>query len=295
MSERVGNSESPFRGHSESEHVKQERVKQQHVELEQITQDQFLPRLVHDLTSPTHNLATMLDMLAGELDEHRLSASTAELLNMCSHLGAELVAILQALRKHVRLTSESEFSSVSLYEVITSCWQELGAKSGIAFVVERFNTKDETNQNSTPSAHASADSAATLQLIGNDRCVWADRSKLRSGLEEILANASRFRSPERPLYVVIEIVQVDGELLLTISDNGTGMSPQTLGKCKKPFEQAAPKPLPRGVGLGLTTAVVAFLHIHGNVEIESVSGKGTRVTISLPENYAGQPVDDRAT
>lgn len=67
------------------------------------------------------------------------------------------------------------------------------------------------------------------------------------------------------------------QLILTVSDNGTGMSPDLLAKAKEPFFSTKAG---THVGLGLTNCVELVKTMAGRLDISSTPGKGTSVRIS---------------
>jgi C4-dicarboxylate-specific signal transduction histidine kinase len=66
------------------------------------------------------------------------------------------------------------------------------------------------------------------------------------------------------------------QLILTISDNGGGMSPDLLAKAKQPFFSTKAG---GHVGLGLTNCVELMKTMAGSLDISSTPGKGTSVRI----------------
>ncbi len=72
-----------------------------------------------------------------------------------------------------------------------------------------------------------------------------------------------------------------GEFLtISVSDNGVGMSSQTLAKVFEPFFTT--KPVGAGTGLGLSMVYGFARQSGGQVKIESEEGRGTTVCLQLP-------------
>ena len=69
-------------------------------------------------------------------------------------------------------------------------------------------------------------------------------------------------------------------VLLAISDNGSGMSPETMQKAFEPFYST--KPEGQGTGLGLSMAYGFVKQSEGHIKIYSELGHGTTVRIYLP-------------
>lgn len=66
------------------------------------------------------------------------------------------------------------------------------------------------------------------------------------------------------------------QLILTVTDNGTGMSQELLAKAKEPFFSTKAG---THVGLGLTNCVELMKTMAGSLDISSTPGKGTSVRI----------------
>lgn len=72
----------------------------------------------------------------------------------------------------------------------------------------------------------------------------------------------------------------NGWARLTVSDSGTGMSPEVMAKAFEPFFST--KDPARGTGLGLASVQEIVVAAGGRVELDSWPGVGTRVSIFLP-------------
>jgi signal transduction histidine kinase/CheY-like chemotaxis protein len=69
---------------------------------------------------------------------------------------------------------------------------------------------------------------------------------------------------------------------LSVTDNGTGMSPTTMARVFDPFFTT--KPLGQGTGLGLSMIYGFVQQSGGHIQMDSEVGQGTTVTIYLPRH-----------
>jgi len=73
---------------------------------------------------------------------------------------------------------------------------------------------------------------------------------------------------------------VNGEMLIEVADNGTGISPEHLPKLFDPFFTT--KPVGEGTGLGLSISHGIITGHGGRIEVNSRPGEGTTFRIFLP-------------
>ncbi|SDX58869.1 hybrid sensor histidine kinase/response regulator [Thiocapsa roseopersicina] len=69
--------------------------------------------------------------------------------------------------------------------------------------------------------------------------------------------------------------------VVSITDTGVGMSPESLFRAVEPFYST--KPMGKGTGLGLSTALGFAQQSGGDLSIRSAPGQGTTVSLFLPE------------
>ena len=79
----------------------------------------------------------------------------------------------------------------------------------------------------------------------------------------------------------------ENQLIITITDDGTGMSPEQLQQAIDPFFTSRTT---RKVGLGLSLFKQNAEMTGGNFKIESELGKGTKVTAIFGLNHLDRPI-----
>jgi signal transduction histidine kinase len=116
-----------------------------------------------------------------------------------------------------------------------------------------------------------------------------DPAKLRQILLNLMSNAVKFTDRGGRVAIHVEHAGADA-VMLRVSDNGIGMAPEDIPVALAPFGQVDSRLARRyeGTGLGLPlTKVLIELH-GGSIAIDSAPGKGTAVTVMLPQTPAPQ-------
>ncbi|MDH5472468.1 MAG: ATP-binding protein [Gammaproteobacteria bacterium] len=80
--------------------------------------------------------------------------------------------------------------------------------------------------------------------------------------------------------IVVTSLYRDGNIIVEISDNGPGISADSLSRIFDPFYTT--KDVGEGTGLGLTVSRDIIVNHDGDIVVESKKGEGTTVRISLP-------------
>lgn len=112
--------------------------------------------------------------------------------------------------------------------------------------------------------------------------IQADRRAMRQILLNLMSNSVKFS--EKGGQVDIDAQAIDGDLELSVTDDGAGMSADEIARIGDPYAQgeAAQMSAERGSGLGLSL-VQSLTKLHGGkMNIKSAKGNGTRVKIILP-------------
>lgn len=110
---------------------------------------------------------------------------------------------------------------------------------------------------------------------------WVDPVSLSVVFRELFDNAIDATDPiDRRLTVKIACDLTEKNLVVTVSDNGRGMTPDVLARAMDPFFSHRPAGRGRGVGL---SRVQRLLEIGGgSIRLESQPGVGTQARVLLP-------------
>jgi PAS domain S-box-containing protein len=126
--------------------------------------------------------------------------------------------------------------------------------------------------------------ALAIEVAPDVGFIVADPSEFETALVNLVINA-RDAMPEGG--TVIVRARNNGEVIdVSVEDTGTGIPQDIINKVFDPFFTT--KPIGKGTGLGLSQ-VHGFTHqAGGTIDIESVLGEGTKITMSLPMSSLGE-------
>ncbi len=218
--------------------------------------DEYASIASHDLRAPIRTGRLLLDRLLATLPEPVPERS--------QDFGRRLDGCLTRLESMVR--SLLEFAQV-------------GDHRG------RFETVDVD----TVARDACRALTADLQSVGAHVDIEAaglvagDEALLGEVLSNLIENAIKYRSPDRPLAITIRTRLTDRRLHLEVEDNGQGIPDEYRSTVFKMFERLHTARDIDGLGFGLTMCNrIISLH-DGDIWIESGTDDiGTRVCLSLP-------------
>ena len=108
-----------------------------------------------------------------------------------------------------------------------------------------------------------------------------DPTRVRQVLNNLLSNAIKFTDEGG---VRIRTAYSGGSMRIDVVDTGIGMSSEGLHRIFSPFSQADVDTtrLYGGTGLGLTLCRQLVERMHGQILVDSLQGKGTHFTVTLP-------------
>jgi len=108
--------------------------------------------------------------------------------------------------------------------------------------------------------------------------VYADKNRLRQVFINIIDNAIKYSDAEGK--VTVSASAQNERFAVTVTDSGCGISPEDLPKVKQKFYKA--NLTRRGSGIGLAMADELVTAFGGTLDVASELGKGTTVTIRIP-------------
>ncbi|MDJ0697524.1 MAG: ATP-binding protein [Mastigocoleus sp. MO_188.B34] len=227
------------------------------------------------------NLSSEVQERIEDMDPDFVSRDFPKLLNSMQVGTERIIGIVNSLRTFSRL-DEADVKQADIHEGIDS-----------TLVILQSRLKDNK-------------SSPTIQIIkdyGDIPSVECCPGQINQVFMNILANAidaykespqlkdsdgtEAIKNREKPK-ITLQTRHEGKNCIITISDNGSGMSPEVKRRIFDPFFTT--KSVGQGTGLGLSISYKIVVEKHkGKLECDSIVGHGTKFTITLPIEAAIEP------
>lgn len=224
-----------------------------------MVREEFVITVSHELRTPLTSIIGYLEVIEDEIDTHSLGlARYFEIINRNSQeLQRRVSELLTLSDKTLELTKEAVSVDMLVGEVLDQ-------------FLPSAATKNLTLERDIPDATmAEIDPGAYRQVVQN-----------------LLSNAIKY-TPQNGV-ISVELQIVDGLVELCVSDTGIGMTAMELQHAFDRFYRAAAARTGaiQGFGVGLSL-VRDIVDAHGgNITADSERGKGTRITVRVPQTPA---------
>jgi PAS domain S-box-containing protein len=124
------------------------------------------------------------------------------------------------------------------------------------------------------------DAMEVVKEVDRNLEIFSDQLLVQSILQNLIHNAINYRS-KKEARVTIQAVRNEGDVELTIADNGLGIPDEIKSKVFEMFYRGHPDS--SGSGLGLFIVRNAVDKLRGRITFDSQVGKGTRFRVVLPD------------
>ena len=111
--------------------------------------------------------------------------------------------------------------------------------------------------------------------------VMSDENRLQSVLKNLISNAVKYHNPDlEKSWVMVEILTSKKDFHIKVSDNGMGISKESIPHVFDMFYRASEKSY--GSGLGLYIVKETIQKMRGSIHVSSKEGVGTTFELTLP-------------
>jgi len=215
---------------------------------------QLSASIAHEVNNPLSGVLTYTQLLIKRIESDRFSKESA--LDYLAKMESELTRSTRLVRNLLDFARQSAPALVEtdLNEIINRVL-EMTAHSAKLSKVEVINELDPSLPKLT-----------------------ADPGQLQQVFTNLVVNAIQAMPDGGKL--TLRTSQANGQLKIEVQDTGYGISPENMRKLFTPFFST--KKEVKGVGLGLAISYGIIQRHRGKIEVQSVEGKGTTVTVQLP-------------
>ena len=224
---------------------------------------QFLANMSHELRTPMNAIIGYSEMLIEEAEDVGQDDFIPD-LNKIHGAGKHLLTLINDILD----LSKIEAGRMELY------LETFEIKSLVDETVSTIRPLIEQNNNTLK-----------FNLADDLDVMHADLTKVRQSLFNLLSNASKFTKNGTIALNVTSYTAKDHQYLtFKVIDTGIGMNQEQMGKLFQAFSQADASTTRKygGTGLGLVITKKFCQMMGGDIEVESVLGKGSTFTINLP-------------
>lgn len=225
------------------------------------TKDKFFSIIAHDLKNPFQSLLGFSETLYNQMDE----LDKEELLEY-SRLIYESSQNLFNLLSNLLQWSRSQLGSIKLTPINVNLYE------AIDDVLSLLNISITKKQ------------LTVVNAVPKDTHILADKHVISTVLRNLINNAVKFTDKKGEIKIISEIS--DKSIIVSVQDNGSGISKENLGKLFKIDQEHSTKGTDNesGSGLGLILCKELVKQSGGDIFVESTLGKGSTFTFSLPLN-----------
>jgi len=221
---------------------------------------EFLSTAAHELRTPMASIYGFSELLMSEAFDAATQRDLIDTINRNADLMASIInELLDLARIEARRGKDFAFEAVP-------------AQALVQRIVANFKP---------PSGRG----APLLELPARPLRLRADAKKMEQALANVLSNAYKYSPEGGTVRIVLAESGRDGgagEIGLRVCDQGIGMKPEQLARVCERFYRADSSGKIPGTGLGMSI-VSEILNLHGGrVEITSVHGAGSEVTLWVP-------------
>jgi PAS domain S-box-containing protein len=233
-----------------------------------LAKNDFLSRMSHELRTPLHAILGFGQLLAAE----SLTDRQHELTNQIGRAGGHLLRLIEEVLDISQIEGGSmrvNLEPLALSSVVTEALELVNSDARVA--------------------------RCPVRVVGDlsGIAVWADRTRLKQVLLNVLSNAIKYNRPGGEVVISVE-ADIESPVRLSVLDNGIGIAPEVMGRLFEPFDRlGAEHTLVPGTGLGLALAHQLMELMGGSIGAVSTVGSGTRFWLELAPAAGRVPVVER--
>lgn len=217
--------------------------------------DQLMYKTSHDLRSPLSSVMGLINL--AHLDND--AKNYPEYFNKIEGRVKKLDEFISSMLNYARVNrADLQTEEIKLERIVSNCIRELEYLDNFSCI----RTDIEIKNHAIP--------------------FKSDKLRVDIIFSNIISNAYKYYNPDAESYLRIGIELHPEKADITIRDNGIGIRPEHQDKIFNMFYRATDRS--QGSGLGMYIVKQAVEKLRGNIKVSSEFGKGTCISITLPNN-----------
>jgi signal transduction histidine kinase len=207
--------------------------------------------VAHELNNPLNNIYVSTQVLAKKMGD----TSSSDLKEIVKDIRGQTLRVKRIVADLLDFArgKEPEFRKVELNQLITNAYN----------LLSKFVNMEKIE--------------FVLNSESNGIVICADYEQIERVFINLFNNAVEAMSGEGKL--IVEIITDKNFVKIKVTDTGKGMPPEDVEKVFEPFFSKKDK----GTGLGLAIVFNIIKNHNGEITLESLEGKGTTFTVTLPK------------
>ncbi len=210
----------------------------------------------HEFRTPLSAIVGMTEMLLhGDVEDDKVNKYLSTIRNE----GVRLTKMVTELLSIARIESGKEtlkFSSIDLHELMQGIAETMGPLLSTKNAVLKYD-------------------------LGGLRTIVADEEKMKQLLINFIDNSLTFS--DEGCIIEVAAKRHDAMLEISIADNGWGIPDEDIAHLSERFYRGRHGDRVKGTGLGLALCHEILRMHNGSMSITSRLGKGTKITMSIPD------------
>ena len=221
--------------------------------------EQFAHTTAHDLKAPLNNIGGFIGLLDNSIS-NRLSTEEQEYMDFIKSGVRNMRQLIDDLLDYSKLngSDQSVKQSIPTMQILEAVTQ-----GPLRFELEQ--------------------TGATIVYKDLPETLYGFEAKLRQVFQNLLTNAVKFRSLERPCRIEVRGEHSQGKQLIHVTDNGIGILPKYQQRIFEVFARLHSRAKYEGTGIGLATTRKIVQQHGGEIWVDSTGEGGSTFTVQLPK------------
>lgn len=237
--------------------------------------------VTHDLRAPLVNIMGF----ASELDR--------SIKDVSAYVLADGAPVSQQQVQDARMAVEQDMpealgfirSSTSRMDGLINAILKISRDGRRQLKPESLDIKDIAANVVASQQHRIDEVGGEVELALSSLKLFSDRMSIEQILANLVDNAIKYRSPQRPLKVKIEAIRRGRLVDIIVEDNGRGIDADDLERVFELFRRAGPQDQV-GEGIGLAHVRSLARNLGGEIDVRSVPGQGSAFILTTPTDLS---------